>query len=145
MLAMLVLLVGCTSRCVPFGCRLAPVARQDGLYGPGGRCYRRGCGSGMCKAGFAGFAPCAVFLLSLSGPDALHHGRYGPDRHLRGVFSARSSTSLSWCRGYHHGRDSPGAVHLVVDVPVEFFNIPVVAQRHFPWSRPWTFLSCWTR
>ena len=29
--------------------------------------------------GFAGFALRAVFLLSVSGPDALHHGRYGPD------------------------------------------------------------------
>ena len=63
---------------VPFGRRLAPVARQHGRYGPEGQ-YYRGYGSGICWAGFAGFAPRAVFLLSLSGPDALHHGRYGPD------------------------------------------------------------------
>ena len=36
-------------------------------------------GSGICQAGVAGFAPRADFSSSLSGPDALHHGRYGPD------------------------------------------------------------------
>ena len=54
-------------------------------------------------------------------------------------------TSLSWRSGYPHGRDSPVAVHLAVDVPVIFFSFPVVAQRHFPWSRlfcgPLRFLS----
>ena len=64
------------------GRRLAPVTRQHGRYGPEGK-YCRGYGSGICKAGFAGFALCAVILLLLSGPDALHHGRYGPDSRLR--------------------------------------------------------------
>ena len=53
--------------------------RQHGRYGPEEQHFRRGDGSGLCKAGFAGFAPRAVFLLSLSCPDALQHGRYGPD------------------------------------------------------------------
>ena len=87
----------------------------------------------ICQAGFAGSVPRAVFLLSLSGPDALHHGRCGPDQQLRGVGS-RSFTSLLWRSGYLHGRDSPVAVHLVVDAPLISFSFPVVAQSHFPWS-----------
>ena len=46
-----------------------------------GRCGPEGvfAGSGMCKAGIAGiFTSHAVFLLPFTGPDALHHGRYGP-------------------------------------------------------------------
>ena len=43
----------------------------------------------MCKARFAGILHLALcFLLPLLGPDALHHGRYGPDRQLRGEILA---------------------------------------------------------
>ena len=35
-------------------------------------------------------------------------------------------------QAYPHGLDSPVAVHLVVDVSVVFFNIPVVALRPSP-------------
>ena len=62
-----------------------------------------------------------MFLLSLSGPDALHHGRCGSDRQLRGVFSSRSSTSLSMCRDISHGLQDHRHSQLldtVIDVPV---------------------------
>ena len=77
-------------------------------------------GSVIYYAGFAGDnAPRAVFL-GLQAHDARHHGRYGPEGLCRGA------------EAYPHGRDSPVAVHLVVDVPVVFFNIPVVALRPSP-------------
>ena len=53
--------VACSSRCVPFGRRLAPDARHRGRYGPEGQCHRRHHGSGVCVAGIAGNALRVVF------------------------------------------------------------------------------------
>ena len=46
----------CTSRCVPCGWRLGIMSGMDLQVGVFGRGY-----GGICKAGFAGFAPRAVF------------------------------------------------------------------------------------
>ena len=45
-------------------------------------------GSGMCKAWFAGIFPLALCSSCGSCPDALHHGRYGPEGQLRGEILA---------------------------------------------------------
>ena len=85
----------CTSRCVPFGRLVAPVARQHGRYGPEGQYFRRGYGSGICKAGFAGlllalyfFCRCqALMPCTMAGMDQIdsyvvcsHQGHVHPCR-----------------------------------------------------------------
>ena len=80
------------------------------------------------------------------------HRSQGGTRHVS-VLCSSSGRRLPFCgaeANLHGLRVSPVAVHLVVDVPVVFFSIPVVAQRHFPWSRlfcgPQRFPSrSWTR
>ena len=79
-------------------------------------------GTGMCQSGIAGFTPHVVFPSLSSGPDARHHGRYGSERQLRGVFSAKSSTFLSVFM-VQTAQQIIVILHLLLD---EVVNVPVM-------------------
>ena len=123
-------------RCVPFVRRQVRGAWRHGFCSPGSGHAHRRFRQWHAQDWYFWFSLLALCsLLSSLGPDALHDGRSEPEGLFRGDAVAAHQGHLHPCRGaepYSHGRDSPVLVHLVVDVPVVFFNIPVVALRPSP-------------
>ena len=128
-------------------------ALHHGRYGPERTALIRALvvnrGSGMCKVGFTGdSAPRAVFPSLSSGPRC---SASWPVRTRR-----TDMWRVSWRRDFSYGphcaadRVSTAAPGQGGRCPccagVQVVDIPVVAQRQFPWSsRSWIFPSCWTR
>ena len=94
----------------------------------------------MCKAGIAGIYTCS--LLPFTGPDALHHGRYGPEvqlcQCLDGLLVLGQGRSHARCVQRHMpmvqtAENCAGsAVAVRLNVVVDFFSRGAVADSHGP-------------
>ena len=70
---------------------------------------QRTCGSGMCKAGIAGFHALRAVFPGSQAPDVLYHGRYGPEGQLRHLF--RGAVAVSMVQTVRQTWDFPVTVH----------------------------------